>query len=144
MLCFGEIDCRAHIGKQAFQKKISPSEVIKDTVNRYFKVIMEIKKKKSYNISIWNAIPSSHLEELNQEKFPTYGTVKERNEITKEFNKVMKAKCKKEGILFIDVFDEFVDSNLITKSKFYRDEVHLGQQAMPIIRKKLKKYFNLN
>jgi len=142
MLCFGEIDCRAHVMKRVEQTKKSPASVVQTIVKRYFSVVMEIVKINKFRVFVWNVIPSSYLNKLRQNRWPVYGTVQERNKITKIFNDLLKERCDTNDIPFIDVFDHFVDG-LMTKKEFYHDDVHFSQRTMPIVLEELKKYLDI-
>jgi len=142
MLCFGEIDCRAHIMKRAEKMKKSPDAIAQTVAKRYFSVIMEVVKL-GYKVLVWNAIPSSYLNKLRQDRWPVYGTVQQRNKVTKVFNEFVKIRCANKGIPFIDVFDHFVDENLMTKKEFFRDDIHLSPETMPIILEELRKYVDV-
>ena len=75
MLCFGEIDCRCHIVKQADKRKVPTEMVVKDCVNNYFEVIDELNQL-GFKVFIWNAVPTA--ESFNTD-YPIYGSHLERN-----------------------------------------------------------------
>lgn len=133
MLCFGEIDCRAHLLKQSLIQKRSIKVIVSECVNRYFSVIQEVRKL-GYKVLVWNVIPSTRLNNTNKD-FPTFGSCRERNVVVSLFNKNLRAKCKKNKIPFISVYDFFINKNGLTKMSYYMDEVHLSQKAMPVVLK---------
>jgi hypothetical protein len=58
VFCFGEVDIRAHLIKQAMeQKDKSIGQVIEECVGRYFEVI-KFYKDQGYNVAIWAPIAS--------------------------------------------------------------------------------------
>lgn len=142
LLCFGEIDCRAHLIKQSKIQKKPLKKIITKCVDRYFSVIKEIKEK-GYQVMVWNVIPSvPNVKKVkNLRDFPYYGTCIERNLVTRYFNNYLKRRCEEENIFFLDVFDELVNNNKETKEEYLFDGFHLSQKAMPHVLKKLIKQF---
>jgi hypothetical protein len=138
LFCFGEIDCRAHLLKQAEIQKREVHEIIRECVERYLSVIQETKKK-GFDVIVWNVMPSGIIDDALEKDYPFYGTNVERNRVSKYFNEYLKQKLEKFNILFIDIFDKLVFENLETKDSYYFDGVHLSQKAMPYFLNKLLK-----
>ncbi|OQP66903.1 hypothetical protein A3860_00600 [Niastella vici] len=138
LFCFGEIDCRFHIIKQAERQGISLEEGVRNCVDSYFKVIKEVKDL-GFDVFVWNAIPTSYLNQ--NPEYPHYGNHQQRNLCTRCFNDMLKSKCNNHGIVFVDVFDALVVKRLFTKEHYLFDGVHLGQIAMPLFLREIKQYF---
>jgi len=137
MLCFGEIDCRAHLLKQTEIQKRSLSEVVKECVERYTSVVREIMNM-GYEVLIWN-VPASTRDDLARvPEFPTYGSCAERNKVTGLFNHELERWCAANDAVFVSIFDQLVDENGLTKTEYYMDPVHLSQRAMPLVLEKLR------
>lgn len=129
LLCFGEIDCRAHLLKQAeLQKRDIPS-VVEECVERYFSVICEIQQL-GYEVFVWNVIPSSRYNSIPNKEFPVYRTCLERNHVTQLFNNYLKDLCSSAGAKFISIFDELIDEHGLTRTEYYFDYIHLSQKAI--------------
>jgi len=139
LFCFGEIDCRYHLLKQAETRSIPVISVVEDCIEKYFRVIMEIKAM-GFQVVVWNAIPTTH-DNFNVE-YPNYGTHEQRNDCTRLFNQILQKYCEKAGIVFIDIFDKLVDKSNRTKGYFLFDRVHLGQLAMPYFIEKINEKCN--
>lgn len=137
-LSFGEIDCRAHLLKQSRLQKRTIEAVVTECVDRYFSVILEVKKL-GFKPLIWNAIPSTRLTNISSKDFPTFGSCKERNMITSMFNKKLEEKCISKKIHFISTYEYFVDKDGLTNMAYYMDAVHLSQKAMQVILKAIDK-----
>lgn len=132
MLCFGEIDCRAHLLKQSVRRQKDIENTVKDCVDRYLKVILEIQTA-GFSLMVWNVIPSIAKEITHTVKFPVYGTCEERNKITALFNLYLGNLCYRFRIPFISIFDKLVNDAGLTRTEFYlKDEQHLSQKAMPL------------
>ena len=57
MLIFGEIDCRAHVLKQAARRSVPVSVVVEELAQNYFSVVEEVVAL-GYEVIVYNAIPS--------------------------------------------------------------------------------------
>ena len=131
MFCFGEIDCRAHLIKQSELQKKPLKDVVTDCVDRYFK-IFEIAKQYGFSLIAWNVPPSS-LEDIEYGEYSTYGSCKQRNETTQLFNELLKKRCEKYGVIFLSIFDKLIDTDGLTNTSYYLDQIHLSQKTMPLI-----------
>jgi len=140
LFCFGEIDCRAHLLKQAEIRGRSIQEITRACVDRYFSVIKETKER-GFEVIVFNAIPSGILDNAIKVEFPYYGTNFERNSVSKYFNKYLKQKLNKYNISFINIFDKLVSENFETNTNYYFDGIHLSQKAMPFFFKELLKIY---
>ena len=56
LLSFGEVDCRAHVIKQAELKNITMEDAVKECALRYLSVIKELKEFDTYSVVIQNAL----------------------------------------------------------------------------------------
>jgi hypothetical protein len=129
LLCFGEIDCRAHLLRQCERQGRSPESVAAECAERYFSVAQEIQRR-GYAVLLWNAIPSSAYELAGA--LPTYGTCLERNAITRLFNARLADLAAAGGMGFVSIFDALVDAGGLTRMEYYQDEIHLSQLSMPL------------
>lgn len=136
MMCFGEIDCRCHLVKQAEIAGLGMEIVVRTCVERYFEVVDELSAM-GFRMMLWNVVPTA--ESFNAE-YPTYGAEVERNQCTRYFNAELSRLCKERGLLFVSVFDRLLDSRNQTRSFYFFDSIHLGQLAMPYF---LKEAFRL-
>jgi hypothetical protein len=71
--------------------------------------------------------------------YPYYGICQERNKISKYFNHCLKESLANTGIEFITVFEYLIEENLITKTEYLHDGVHLSQKAMPFVMAEFQK-----
>lgn len=135
-LCFGEIDCRCHIIKQAYKQKISIAEAVTSCFNSYESVIDEITGK-GFSVILWNAIPTSPST-LNNPEFPHFGTDEERKTATELFNAALAAKADNKNIHFLTIYNQLLKDNARIDHYFF-DGVHLSQSAMYIMMRELNK-----
>jgi tetratricopeptide (TPR) repeat protein/cellulose synthase/poly-beta-1,6-N-acetylglucosamine synthase-like glycosyltransferase/serine acetyltransferase len=131
MFVFGEIDCRAHLLKEAELQKRALKDVVMECVDRYFELF---KMAGQYGIPLlaWNS-PASSREDIDCGEYSTYGSCKQRNEVTELFNRHLKHRCEENGVIFLSVFDKLIDKDGITNTACYLDAIHLSQTAMPLI-----------
>lgn len=139
LFCFGEIDCRFHIIKQAEKSENTIENIAERTALKYLEVLLEIKAL-GYNIIVWNAVPPTNPDKINPD-YPHYGTYEERILATTTFNSTLKKRCSELGFLFLSVYDRLVNEDQTAKMEYYMDNVHLSQKAMPMVITELKKYF---
>ena len=143
MLIFGEIDCRAHVIKQAQSRGCPVSEVINGLLDGYFSVIKEVAEM-GHTLIIYNAIPSRIKVPTKSSADPSFiaiGTCLERNAVTKLFNQGLSDRCQEHEIYFLSIFDALLDSNGLTNTWYYFDTIHLSQRAMPLVWNALRDLF---
>jgi lysophospholipase L1-like esterase len=127
-LCFGEIDIRNHIGFHVGKKYETLSEGIKICVDRYIESVLYLKNK-NINVGVY-APPSSSVGNRTPIDF---GDVVLRNKMTIEFNNYLKVKCNEINVPFKDISNQMMLPDGTTDQKFIMDDIHLSQQAMPLL-----------
>lgn len=136
VFCFGEIDCRLHIGKQ---KILRPNEELNDIieicVNKYFLVIQKYINL-GYKIIIWGPIASTPFESY-PERYRV-GTCKQRNIITYIFHEKLRKLCETYKVDLITLFYDMLLNDYSTNPKYLADELHLSQNVMSLAIKKFE------
>lgn len=142
MLVFGEIDVRIHTYNQYMKKKrqVSIEMLINNVIRNYSQVIEEIKEK-NFNVCVYNIVPPGH--QGNIYNYPYYAQWKVRLKITESMNKQLKNFCIKNGIFFVDIFDQVIHSEKISERNFRRgeyifDDVHLNDRVTELVVKRLE------
>lgn len=130
LLCFGEIDCRAHLIRQSEIRSVPVAELAAECVARYFQVVREVRALK-YNVMIWNVIPPTITTCLDCE-FPVAGTFDERMAVTRVFNSFLLSHCEQEGIPFISIFDAILGASGRPDQRYFVDGIHLGPEAIEL------------
>jgi len=140
--CFGEIDIRVHVLKQAKEQNKSIESVIHNILNNYLEFLLFLKQNNS--VYVWGPIPTQKdgLEENEYIKkyFPCYGTEIDRNKATMIFNQELKKICEENDIGFLSIFDKLIDENYHTKIDYIADGCHLSQKAWVYANDELAKY----
>ena len=92
LLSFGEIDCRYHLYRQSKIRNLTPKDIIKECVDRYFSAILEVKEM-GFKVFVWNVVPSRmdsrHIGSVRC-SHGAFGSCEERNHIAKQFNDYLK------------------------------------------------------
>lgn len=144
MLVFGEIDCRVHLLKIANQNKRLIKELVKECIDNYFLTIDAIRHA-GYNVLVWG-VPCSTKLTVEQCKaripdWPVYGTPAQRHHCASLFNFYLKEKCMLNGIDCINIFFHLLDNDgSFTDDRYFMDDVHLCEKALPIIEDRFRKY----
>jgi len=146
LLSFGEIDCRAHILRQAEKHSISTLSVIKEVVLRYENIIRDVSDK-GYKVLVLCPIATANVDcfEWNDKaEFPRYGKAVVRNEITKNFCDCLLNSFKgHHNIHVISILKHLLNENMTSKSEYYKkDGVHLSEAAVPIIISEIEKQYS--
>ena len=97
------------------------------------KTILHLKNK-GYNVGVY-APPASSVW-----SFKAYGDVIIRNQMTLSFNKYLKVKCGENNIMVVDISQQMILPNGTTDTKYLVDELHLSQEAMPLLEDAFKTF----
>lgn len=133
---FGEIDCRVHIKKQAEKQNCPEDKIIDNIIHNYGEYLLFLKSQ-GYRVIAYGPIASQSDKAPFDPDFPRYGTEKERNKITLLFNQKLKKFCQTNGIGYFSVVDKLLNTDGTTKTEFYRDGVHLNNEALCFLNPKL-------
>lgn len=140
LFCFGEVDIRAHLLKQAELQGVLVSDIVNECVDRYFQVILYYKQL-GYNTIAWGPI-ASHHDARPYVGGPTFGNCLERNLVTEMFNNRLELRCNQYSVGFVTIFPKMIDVNKITVLGYLDDwtdsHIHLTQAAMPLILESLQ------
>ena len=108
ILSFGEVDCRVHL---------FDNDNIKECVDRYMSVVDKIDRR----VILLVPVPINH----EKIKGPYKGNREERNNIAREFTRLLK----EHRYPVIDLYDVLID-----KPDYYEDDIHMGPNA-PVLDK---------
>ncbi len=137
LLSFGEIDCRAHLLKQAQTQRKHINQLIVECVTRYLSVALEVKAM-GHQVIIWNVVPPS-LEAVNSTEYPSFGSREERAKVTELFNDALAKFCDDHDLLFACIYDKLIKPNGVPNQKFFRDQIHLSKIALPLVKDEFEK-----
>ena len=123
ILCFGEIDIRSKI-----QPRIEAGEseygIIDELVTNFFITIQNSSHK---NFWVFNVVPPiSNSNRYYNPALPILGTDGERARWTRLMNVRLKEACREANILFLDVYDKYVNKDGMMTLKLACEEIHIG------------------
>tara|TARA_Y100000389_G_scaffold312_1_gene293 strand:+ start:13495 stop:14190 length:696 start_codon:yes stop_codon:yes gene_type:complete len=136
-LSFGQIDIQNHLVKNSIKNNVSLSDTIDNCIERYGKTIKYLKSNyPDLRLGIYTP-PATSIGCGNNPIISTKESIKINN-ITFEFNEKLKILANKLNILYKDISTNLVLDNGLTDNKFVLDDIHLSQEAMPLIMKEFK------
>lgn len=131
LFVFGEIDCRIHIYDKSIKGKISISKSIQHTIASYDEFISTVKKGfPSLIFAVFNIVPPG--EQNNIYHIKNYASYLQRLSITQEVNIFINDFCKKNDIVFIDIFNRLIDQKKRIQ-KYIFDDVHYNSKIVPFV-----------
>jgi hypothetical protein len=132
VLCFGEIDCRAHVVKHAILKGRSIEDAVKDTVGHYIHFIDWFARTFAIPVAVWGPGPSTGIRNLSfNPGFPCIGTNVERNFATLVFNEILRSwSQERPGIGFGTIFPDLVNADGTTREDAHYDGCHVDVRHM--------------
>lgn len=139
VLINGEIDVRAHVGKQRDLKNRDLNEILDTLANNYFSTILLNKALyENIHIIVYTVVPPSPLlPEYDHADHPAYGSIEERVAICKMLNSKLKASAETLGIGILDIYDDYADANGVLIHELSDGIVHINDDSSGPIREKL-------
>jgi hypothetical protein len=132
MLCFGEIDCRYHLLRQAELQERDVEEVVSGCVDRYARVALEVQAM-GFTTCVWGVVPANEVAAGEEDsEYPFWGTARERNAVARIFNGMLADRLELRGVPVISIFDSLLGPDGLPKRGYYMDSVHLSQTALPL------------
>jgi hypothetical protein len=132
MLCFGEIDCRYHLLRQAELQGRDAEEVVSECVARYARVVLEVQAM-GFATCVWGVIPANEVTPAEEDpECPSWGTARERTVVARMFNDMLADRLEPHGVPVISIFDRLVGPDGLPTRGYYMDSVHLSQTALPL------------
>jgi hypothetical protein len=106
----GEIDIRCMVHKQVVEKGRDASEVIHDLADKYMSILKRNSVTHKY-IGATSIMPAMRFDsEKNNPEYPFRGEDDDRRDWTLLFNDLLRQRTAQEGLLFLDIFSYYADS----------------------------------
>ena len=119
MLCFGEIDCRNHVIRQCYLRRITIRESVSNVISKYLQFIRQLHDF-GFKVIVYGCYGSgSH--------FNAFGSEVERNLAAYEFNQQLEQACSDASYPYFAVNDLFVDEFGSTRKHLMYDDAHLPE-----------------
>lgn len=121
LLVVGEVDCRLHLVNQIkLHPERSEKAIISECVERFFRCHQDLKAR-GYKVIGWGSHPSRVAEHLY-----VIGPYDKRLHIGRYFERSLKWRCEKEGILFKSIFNKLLLPSGLLREELYYDYCHLN------------------
>jgi hypothetical protein len=130
VLCYGEVDCRCHIGKQILLGR-KEDDVIEELVSLYFKTISQISKAQKIIIGVIPPVSQKEHEKIHgpiTHEFPFVGSDEDRIRYTQKVNEKLKDYSLKNGYVYFNPYDYYT-RNGILKRELSDNNCHLGDNT---------------
>lgn len=110
---FGDMDCRMHILKQCERQNKSIDDIITLLVDKYFALILLNQQQvKGAVCAVMSVIPPCQPCSGDPVNIPgCYGTIEKRIQVTRAMNLKLAQMCAKSGLLFVDTYDVYSDTD---------------------------------
>ncbi len=128
LLCFGEIDCRNHVIKQAHAQRRPIEAVARDLGLAYAHAARSLARSRP--LAFWAAPPTNDARTPNPE-YPTVGAFSERLRATRAFNAALHESAAHLNATFLDITPAITTRAGRQRPDFFCDEVHLAPAALP-------------
>ncbi len=138
VMVFGEIDARAHIGRQRDERGRDQDEVIGDLVANYIDAVCAIRLLGPAGAYVVCGVVPPGEYEMNPE-FPTYGSLQDRARITASLNGALQKAADAVGLLYLDLYTPFVQEDGTFDPAFTDDNVHVREDLSPYCGAMLKR-----
>ena len=131
ILCYGEVDCRCHIGKQILLGR-QLEEICDNLVSEYINTIKSniFEYKKIILCSVTPPMKKELYEKIHGpiiNGFPFIGDDNQRVSYTKLVNKLLKDYCEKNDFIFLDTYDYYSEKDGTLKYELSDKVVHIDR-----------------
>lgn len=143
LLCFGEIDCRAQVLKQAARHNLPLESIVANCLDAYFQVVGEVLAR-GFEVVVYNAVPSrlrTPRKIRPDDDFGAVGSWQERNAAIRCFNAGARQRSQACGVHFLETYPGLVNAKGRTVNWFYFDSIHVSQRALPLTLQALRNIF---
>ena len=138
LLAVGEVDCRWHLPYQIYRQQRGEKEVIEECLIRFFQTFKDIQKRGIKCIA-WSGHPSTTSGHNDDPSVPVFGNCVDRNRISKIWSDSLEKMSESEGIPFVSIIDELIDTNGLTNMSYFIDYCHLDTNKLSnILEKKFR------
>jgi hypothetical protein len=132
LFCYGEIDIRNHVVRQASAQGV-PVECVVDKVLENYLAFLISMREKGFRVACWGPTPSFPDAEQPNAVFPVHGDEITRNKATLYFNGQLKNLCRQNSLIFVSIAEKLIDERGRIKRDYFFDGCHLGQNAWSLV-----------
>lgn len=133
MMCFAEVDIRAHIVTFAIQRQRPLDDIVEDVTDCYMEFAQRTVTKYDIPVALWGPPPSRPFEGKSYNRaIPVVGTPLERNYITDRLTDVLTRRCRSsDRVAFFSLFNRLIGPDNRTLPGVLYDACHLSNVHLP-------------
>lgn len=135
LFCYGEIDVRNHVVRQADHQGIAVERVVDEVLVNYLSFLVSMRDE-GLRVACWGPTPSFPDTEKPNDELPAHGDEITRNKAILYFNEQLKKMCQQNGFIFASIAEKLIDEQGRIKPDYFVDGCHLGQKAWLLVDKK--------
>ena len=133
ILCYGEVDCRCHVGKQIKLGR-QEDDILRELVNSYFQTIKNNIKiyKNIYIIGVIPTVSQNEHEKIHgpiTHEFPFVGTDAERIRYTHKINILLEDYALKNNFIYFNPYKYYTREDGILKRELSDNNCHLKDNS---------------
>ncbi|MEI8205973.1 MAG: hypothetical protein WCG03_03765 [Kiritimatiellales bacterium] len=132
LFCYGEIDIRNHVIRQADRQGIAMESVVDKVLANYLSFLVSMREE-GLRVACWGPTPSFPNAEKPSSEFPVYGNEIARNKATLYFNEQLKNLCQQNNLGFISITEKLIDERGRIRQEYFVDGCHLSQKAWSLV-----------
>jgi hypothetical protein len=138
--CFGEIDVRCHVIRQARLQNTSVDAIVAGSAQTYLRSVDEITREAGRcNTILLAVIPPTN--QANNPDFPTVGSLVERIRARVLLNEALEREGAARGFQFLNPYSEFMDPRGALKESMPDSNIHCGPASASIVADQLLQYY---
>jgi hypothetical protein len=134
LFCYGEIDIRNHVIRQADHQGIAMECVVDKVLANYLSFLVSMRDE-GFRVACWGPTPSFPDAAKPSDEFPSHGDEITRNKATLYFNKQLKKLCQQNNLRFVSIAENLIDERGRTREDYFADGCHLSQKAWSLVAK---------
>jgi ribosomal protein S17E len=132
VICYGEVDCRCHIGKQVNLNR-AEDDVILELVERYFETITNnIKNAKVVVVGVIPPTEKNDCERIHgtiTHEYPFVNSDEDRVRYTSKVNALLEEKAVKNNFAYFNPYSYYTRNNGNLKHELSDNNVHIGDNS---------------
>jgi hypothetical protein len=132
LFCYGEIDVRNHVVRQASNQGIAMECVVDKVLANYLSFLVSMRDK-GFRVACWGPTPSFPDTERPSDAFPAHGGEITRNKATLYFNEQLKNLCQQNDLVFVSIAEKLIDERGRIRQDYFVDGCHLNQKVWSLV-----------
>ena len=132
LFCYGEIDIRNHVVRQAGAQRVSVECIVDKILENYLAFLVSMREA-DFRVACWGPTPSFPDAEQPSDAFPVHGDEITRNKATLYFNGQLEKLCRQNNLGFTSIAEKLIDERDRMRRDYFVDGCHLSQNAWSLV-----------